>query len=116
MGKMFSVFIKSKTQPNIFCHIISYPFGLLSFVLTITFLGISIGFITAHFSYQTWNFDLYIWQIDTLFESIVLFIAGFILLIFILFLCNWLAAFFKKIIQLLFNSHLNKQDRNIQIM
>jgi Putative sensor len=95
---------------------LKFPFGLFSFVITLTFLGVSIGFLIAPFTYNTWNFGLYIWQIDSLLESLVICLAGFILLVFTLYLCNWLAAFFKKIIQLLFGSQLNEQDISIHNM
>lgn len=100
----------SFTWKSLLFAFLKFPLGLISFVNVIVSLTVAFGFIAAPFLYQSSHIDLYIWNIDTLSESIIASLLGFIILVLALHISNWLAWLFFKLINLIFG---NKTSRNL---
>ncbi|HYN20290.1 MAG TPA: sensor domain-containing protein [Thermoanaerobaculia bacterium] len=83
---------------------LKFPLGIFSFVLTVTLLSISLGFILAPLAY--WFGDIYIpfWEIDTMGETLILSAMGVLFLLVSMHLLNGLAMIWREIAEVMLGS------------
>ena len=98
LGRSQSLVTSGKTYLNIVSLLLTFPLGIVSFVVVVTLLSIPSAFLAAPFIYSFSGLSLWIWQIDTFGESLILFVLGIPIGLISLYVINLCASGLKSVL------------------